>query len=258
MLIDSHCHLDLIKKDIDLDQIINNAHNSSVNVLLTICTSRHNFNDIHQLTEKFENVFCSIGTHPHEVENEPFDLETLVNFSNQKKVIGIGECGLDYYYDNAPIDLQKECFMTHLKAAQITGLPLIIHSRNADHDMIDLLTEFNQKQKITGVIHCFTAGSDLAQKAIDLGFYISFSGIITFKNAQNLRDIAKTIPLDKILIETDSPYLAPVPKRGQINQPAYVKYVAEFMANLLMIPLNDFIKITHDNFLNLFNKAEII
>lgn len=254
-LIDSHCHLNfLIEQGVDIDNIIKSAKNNNVNIINNICTKISEIEDILQLSNKFENVYCSIGQHPEEIENNIITIENILQYTNNEKVIAIGETGLDYHYRNDNKIEQKKNFETHIEASRTSKLPLIIHSREADVDMIDILNNEMKNGSFKFVLHCFSSSKELAFKGLDLDGYISFSGILTFKNAVELQDIAKNIPLNKIIIETDSPYLAPVPFRGKINQPCYVKNVAEFLANLLNKDFNIIQYTTTENCLKLFNK----
>ena len=192
-----------------------------------------NFETVKRIAERFGNVWCSLGIHPHEVGNEALPTaKELVALADHPKVVGIGETGLDYYYERSPRDAQKKCLRVHIEVARETGLPLIVHARDADDDMIEILEEGYRQGPYPGLIHCFTSGLELAEKAIEIGFSISFSGIVTFKNAEDLRTLAKSLPMDRILIETDAPYLAPVPNRGKRNEPAYVVHVGEMLAQL--------------------------
>ena len=257
-IVDSHCHLDLIaQKGADIDNIIINAQNSNVKVLQTICTKITEFDKINIYSQKYKNVFVSIGVHPNNVDQEPeIDVEqTLKICQNNHKLIGIGETGLDYYYKYSKKENQINSFIKHIEIARISGLPLIIHSRDADSDMINILQEQMQQGKFKALLHCFSSTRELALKALEIGIYISISGIVTFKNATDLQHLVKELPLERILVETDSPYLAPVPYRGKDNQPAFTRQVTEFIADLRQIPLEQMSKITSDNFFRLFDKA---
>ena len=197
-----------------------------------------------------------MGVHPHEAANEPnIDAERLIELARHPKVVGIGETGLDYYYDNSPRTRQRESFRVHIQAARKTGLPLIVHSRDADEDTASILEDEMTKGAFGGVIHCFTAGQGLAERALALGLYLSFSGIVTFKNADDLRAVAKTVPLDRLLVETDAPYLAPVPNRGKRNEPEFVRHTAALVAELKDVSLDEFAAATTANFFALFNEA---
>ena len=218
MLVDSHCHLDFDVFDEDRQETIQRARNAGVATMVTICTRVTRFDEIRAIAESDENIWCSVGIHPHQAEEEPIvSVDDLVSRAAHPKVIGIGETGLDYYYDNSPRELQETSFRTHIAASRETGLPLIVHTRDADEDMADILEDEMGKGAFPGVLHCFSSGRQLAERALDIGFYISLSGIVTFKNAEDLRDIAKDVPVDRILVETDSPFLAPIPNRGKRN-----------------------------------------
>lgn len=252
MIVDSHCHLNMLKEDLSI--ILKNSSNHQISYLQTICTKLSEFSEIKEIAHKNKNIFCSVGIHPNEV-TEVVPAAKLIELSKDPKVIGIGETGLDYYYDRAPATLQKQSFIEHIKAARETGLPLIIHSRDADADMMNILESETKIGPFPALLHCFSSSETLAKKALDLGVYISLSGIVTFKNALELQNIAKTLPLDKILVETDSPYLAPTPMRGKTNQPAYTKYVVQFLAELRETSFDLIAKQTTDNFFKLFSKA---
>ena len=256
MLVDSHCHLDFPDFAEDLDQLVDRAHANDVGVMLTIGTLTGAFDKVAGIAERFEDVWCSVGVHPHEAATEPdVDAERLIELARHPKVVGIGETGLDYYYDNSPRTRQRESFRVHIQAARETGLPLIVHSRDADEDTASILEDEMTKGAFGGVIHCFTAGPGLAERALALGFHISFSGIVTFKNADDLRAVAKTVPLDRLLVETDAPYLAPVPNRGKRNEPEFVRHTAALVAELKDVSLDEFAAATTANFFALFNAA---
>ena len=259
-IIDSHCHLDLIQEqNVNIDEIIANATANNVKILQTICTRISKFDQIYQFTQKYDNVFASIGNHPCNLNEEKITYQDEIIKYCQKydKLIGIGETGLDYYHDKTLKNKQIISFKEHIAAARATNLPLIIHCRDADEDMAQILSEEMQKGQFKALLHCFCGSKELAKTALDLGIYISISGIVTFKNATNLQEIVQGLPLDKILVETDSPYLAPTPYRGKMNQPAYTKNTAEFIAQLKNIQPEDFFKITTQNFLNLFQKCHV-
>ena len=262
MWIDSHCHLthERIRDFGSPEALIKQAHSEKVDGMLTIsCQINGDFKDQLATASAHQNVWCSIGTHPHDagLENEKnVSVEDIVQKANkEEKIIGIGESGLDYYYDNSPRDDQAVSFKKHIQACLETDLPLIVHSRDAEEDTAKILKEEGQG-KLRGVMHCFSSKAILAEKALDIGFYISFSGIVTFKAAEELREVAKNVPLDRILVETDAPFLAPVPYRGKTNQPAYVSKTGEFLADLLNIDKEEFAKITTNNFFKLFDKAK--
>jgi TatD DNase family protein len=260
-IVDSHCHLDLLEKQgLNIDEIIKNAKNNNVKLLQTICTKISEIEKIVSYTKKYELVYASCGIHPNNVEEElKIKAEEIVKICNQNaKIIGIGETGLDYYYNYTNKENQKKSFIEHIKASIKTNLPLIIHSRDADLEMIDILTREQKNHPFPALLHCFSSSKELARAALDLGIYISISGIVTFKNAIDLQKIVKFLPLDSLLIETDSPYLAPVPYRGKANQPAYSLQVAEFIANLKEIPLMQVVNKTTENFLRIFKKIDLI
>ena len=259
-LVDSHCHLDLLaEKGVNIDEIVANAKANNVAVLQTICTRISKFENIHQYALKYENVFASVGNHPCNVAQEkPVKATEIIAIcNNNRKVIGIGETGLDYYHDASFKDQQKESFLEHIEAARQTGLPLIIHNRDSDLDMIEILKSEMKKGQFKALLHCFSSSEELALEALKIGIYISISGIVTFKNAVPLQEIVKQIPLDKLLVETDAPYLAPIPYRGQMNQPAYTRNTAQFIANLRGIHAQELFNITTQNFFNLFSKCSV-
>ncbi len=255
-LVDSHCHLDYLAKDGDLGPVVERAQAAGVGTLVTICTKISEFDTIRAIAERFPTVFCSVGVHPHEAGQEgQEDAKRLLELAAYEKVVGIGETGLDYYYEHSPRAAQQVSFRAHIEASRETGLPLIVHARDADDDTVTILQEEYAKGAFPGVIHCFTAGPELARAALEIGFYISLAGIVTFKSAQALRDTVAEIPLDRLLVETDSPYLAPVPKRGKTNEPANVAYTAAALAGLRGLPEDEFAAITTRNFFQLFNRA---
>ncbi len=258
MIVDSHCHLDLIEKNgHDIDQIIQNALDNKVGILQTISTKISQIDKILSYTKKYDNVFASVGNHPCNVKDEGVVAaqEIIEICQKNPKIIGIGETGLDYFHDKSNIDQQKESFLQHIKASQEAQLPLIIHSRDCDDDMIAILKSEQQKKKFPALLHCFSSSKKLAEVAIALGIYISFSGIVTFKNAKIVQEVAMLTPEDLILVETDSPYLAPVPHRGKENQPAYTRHTVEFLANLRGQDPEVFAQKTTANFLKLFKNA---
>lgn len=255
-LVDSHCHLDFDDFEVDFAAVLARARENGVARLLTICTRVTKFDQVLKIAEAADNIRCSVGIHPHEAANEPdVDVAKLVELSRHPKVVGIGEAGLDYFYDKSPRDRQQQVFATHIEASRASGLPLIVHSRDADEDTVKLLEAGAGQGGLTGVIHCFTATQYLADAALAMGFYISLSGIVTFKNAESLRAVAKTIPLDRLLVETDSPYLAPMPMRGKRNEPAFVRHTAQYVADFLGLPLAELAAATTANFDRLFAKA---
>ncbi|MCZ6903369.1 MAG: TatD family hydrolase [Rickettsia endosymbiont of Ixodes persulcatus] len=255
MLIDSHCHLNLLTKDTDLDSVIQRALENNVQYMQTICTKLEDLSSILEIAEKYENVFASVGVHPCEV-NRLITNSEIIELTKHPKIIGIGETGLDYYHEPYNKKLQKDSLVAHIHAASAASLPAIIHTREADEDTIDILTPEMSNSKFPGLIHCFTSSKNLATKMLDIGLYISMSGIITFKNATDLQEIVKYVPLDRLLIETDSPYLAPIPMRGKQNEPVFVRYVAEKIAELKNITSKEVANVTTHNFNTLFSKFE--
>ena len=256
-IVDSHCHLNYKELQGDIKGVLERANAANVKTLLAINTKLAEFDDVYEIAMEHDNVFASVGVHPHEAENEPnVALESLLIRAAKPKCIAIGETGLDYYYDHAPRDWQKANFITHIMAARATKKPLIVHTRDAEEDTLEILTSEMEKGAFPAVIHCFTASAEFARKALDMGFYISLSGILTFKNAKDLQDIAKWLPLERILVETDAPYLAPVPNRGKSCEPAYTADTAAFLANLRGISLEEVATATTENFFRLFTKAK--
>ncbi|MHA1544902.1 MAG: TatD family hydrolase, partial [Alphaproteobacteria bacterium] len=256
VLVDSHCHLDFPEFSDDLSGTIARAHTAGVASLVTISTRVARFDDLRAIVDAHDNVYCTIGTHPHNADEETgVTADQLVEISKHPKVVGIGECGLDYHYDNADRQNQAAGFRTHICAARETGLPIVIHTRSADADTAQILEEEMGKGAFPGVLHCFTGGMALAEKAVELGMYVSFSGILTFKNSAELRQIAAKLPLDRLLVETDAPFLAPMPHRGKTNQPAFVRHTAQALADLRGLDLATLARATSDNFIKLFNKV---
>jgi TatD DNase family protein len=255
MLVDSHCHLEFPDFKDDFDQILKKASDANVAKMLTISTSISDFASVIKVAGKSPHIFASVGLHPENVVSEPImESASIVALCAGEKVIGIGETGLDYHYDNHDKRLQKLSFIEHIKAAQATGLPLIIHTRDAGDDTIGIMAEFKDKP-YNAVIHCFTETLEFAKAALNLGFYISFSGIVTFKNAVAIQEVAKFVPVERILVETDAPFLAPTPYRGKRNEPSYVVDTAKFIADLKNVEYKDFCDITTSNFYKLFTKA---
>jgi TatD DNase family protein len=252
MLVDSHCHLDFAKPE-ERAGIIARARGAGVRTLLTISTKLHEFSGVRAIAEGDPDIWCSVGVHPHEAEVEPAAAEALVALTSHPKVVGIGETGLDFYYEHSPREQQAQVFRSHLAAARETGLPVIVHTRDADPETIAILEE---EKPQAGVIHCFSTGRTLAEHAVAMGFYISISGIATFKNAQGLRDIIRDLPLERLLVETDAPYLAPVPMRGKTNEPAFVVHTAALVAQLKGVTQDEIARITTENFFKLFAKAQ--
>ena len=257
MIIDSHCHLNMKDFTPDLSDIIKNAKNNDINGMLTISTKIEEFKNISNIAKNNKNIWYSLGIHPHNVNNNYKDLQSAIaEFKSDKKFIGIGETGLDYFYENSSKKLQIESFINHIELSRSTDLPIIIHTRDADKDTISILKDEYKKKPFNGLIHCFTATEELANEVLKLGFFISISGIITFKNAKVLRDIVKKIPLERLLVETDAPYLSPEPMRGKRNEPAHVIHTANYLADMLNINPKELYEKTTNNFFNLFTKAE--
>lgn len=255
-LVDSHCHLDYLAKDGDLEEVVARAGRAGVDTLVTICTKLSEFETIRSIAHRFETVFCSVGVHPHEAEKEGQGTpDKLIELAADPKVVGIGETGLDFYYEHSPRREQEESFRSHIAAARETGLPLIVHSRDAEEDTIRILREEHAAGAFPGVIHCFTAGPSLSEAALDLDLYISVAGIVTFKKAEELRETLRAVPLDRLLVETDSPYLAPVPNRGKRNEPAFVVHTAEKLAELKGVGAEEMARVTTENFRSLFSKT---
>lgn len=262
MWIDSHCHLthERIRDLGSPDMLVRSANENGVDGMLTIsCQIKGDFKDQLATAKAHQNVWCSVGTHPHDAGKETekdIPVEEIVRIANSDdKIIAIGECGLDYYYDNAPRADQAAGFRRHIQACLETGLPVIVHSRDAEEDTAKILKEEGQG-KLTGVMHCFSSKAVLAERALEMGMYISFSGIVTFKAADELREVAKFVPKDRILVETDAPFLAPVPYRGKTNQPAYVSKTGMFLADVLNMAPDDLAAQTCENFFRLFPKAK--
>lgn len=254
MIIDSHCHLDrldLTSYEGDLNLALDAAKKNDVGHILCVCIDLDNFKSVLDIAEKHPDVSASVGLHPTDVTDPVPSVAELVQLSLHPKVVAFGETGLDYYRDDSKKELQQESFRNHIRAAKQTKKPVIVHTRSAKEDTLKIIKEEGASE-FGGVLHCFTEDLEMAEKAIDLNFYISFSGIVTFQNAKSLQEVAKTIPLDHMLIETDAPYLAPVPHRGKSNEPAYVKYVAEFIAKLRGISYDEVAKHTTENFFRLF------
>ena len=255
MLIDSHCHLDFPDFAPELDAVISRAKAAGVSRLITISTRVAKFETYRALAEKYADIFFTIGTHPHQAHEETFiTREELEQLSAHPKCIGIGEAGLDYHYDKAPRDVAARVFRTHIAAARDTGLPLVIHARDADDDMAAILHEETENGAFKAVMHCFTSSRALAETALSLGLFISFSGVLTFKNSQELRDIARDVPLERVLVETDAPFLAPVPHRGRRNEPSYVAATAAVLAEVKGVSREEIARITTTNAAALFSK----
>ncbi|MBL8700196.1 MAG: TatD family hydrolase [Alphaproteobacteria bacterium] len=255
-LVDSHCHLDYLARDGgDLAGVLARARGAGVGTMLTIGTKLREFDIVRAIAEANSDVVCSVGIHPHEAGSEATDVAQLVALAAHPKVVGIGETGLDYFYDKSPRQQQQQSFRTHLAAARATGLPVIVHTRDADDDTAAMLSEAAGQGPLTGVLHCFTSSLRLARHALDLGFYISISGIVTFKNAEDLRATVRQVPLDRLLVETDAPYLAPVPVRGKSCEPAFVVHTAARVAEIKGVSPPALAEATTANFFTLFARA---
>lgn len=254
-IIDSHCHLDSLdyeNRHKNVDEVIENAKARGVHHFLSVCTTIGRFEAMKKLTAHRNDVSLSCGVHPLNVEDEPFDYDKLFQFAQDPKVVAIGETGLDYHYTPETKTLQQSLFVQQIEIANKLNKPLIIHTRSAREDTMNML-EQNGAEKCGGVLHCFTEDWTMAKRALEIGFYISISGIITFRNAEELRDVVRKIPLDRLLIETDSPYLAPIPYRGKPNQPAYVRETCEYVATLKGVSTEELARITTENVQKLFN-----
>ena len=258
MLIDSHCHLDYPELSSDLTGVVDRARHAGVIGMLTIGTRLDRFGGVRAVAEAHTNIWCTVGIHPHEAAVEPIDEpRQLVAHAAHPRVVGIGEAGLDYYYEHSPRDDQIRNFRAHIAASRETGLPLIVHARDADDDLCQILREEYGHGAFPGLIHCFSSGRKLAETALELGMYISISGIVTFKKADDLRAIVRDVPLDRLLVETDSPYLAPIPHRGARNEPSYVRHTAEAVARLKDVSLDELGDRTTRNFFQLFSRASL-
>jgi TatD DNase family protein len=256
MLVDSHCHLDFPDFATELDAVVARARAAGIERLVTISTRVKRFAEVTAIAERFPDVYCSVGTHPHNAHEElDVTAAELVAHTRSAKVVALGEAGLDYHYDNSPRDAQERGFRTHIAAARETGLPLVIHTREADADTARILEEETGKGAFPAVLHCFTGGADLARRAIELGLFISFTGILTFRNSDALRAIAKDLPADRILVETDAPYLAPGKFRGKRNEPAYVVETAKVLAETRGVTPDEIAQQTTANFFRLFSKV---
>jgi TatD DNase family protein len=256
MLVDSHCHLDFPDFASELDDVVGRARDAGIGRMVTISTRVKKHDQVRAVAERFDDVYCSVGTHPHNAHEElDIGKDELLKFAAHPKVVAIGEAGLDYHYDNSPRDAQAQGFRAHIAAARESKLPLVIHSREADDDMARILEEESGKGAFPAVLHCFTGGRDLAMRAIALGHYVSFTGILTFKASQALRDIAAELPAERILVETDAPYLAPGPHRGKRCEPAFVVETAKVLAAARGVGLDEVSRQTTENFFRLFSKV---
>lgn len=259
MLVDSHCHLDFDVFDEDREAVVERALAAGVGLMVTISTRVRRFDRIRAIAEAHERVYCSIGTHPHQA-GEEIDITAadLLAHADHPKVVAIGEAGLDYFYDHAPRDAQLASFRQHIAAARECGLPLIIHARDADADMAAVLEEESARGRFPFVLHCFSSGKALAATGIRLGGHVSFSGILTFRNSPEIRDIARALPRDRLLVETDAPFLSPTPLRGKRNEPAHVVHTARCLAETLDMPFEELAETTTANFLRLFSKVPAV
>ena len=254
-MIDSHCHLFFDKLKNNLPIIVNRAKEKNITSILSINTKLEEFNDHLNLIENYDSIFISCGVHPENItENNIPKVEDIVSVCSKKKVIGIGETGLDLYHSKDNIKSQYKSFENHIEATLSTNLPLIIHQRNSENEIIEVLNNY-KNDSLPLVMHCFTGSKKLRNFCIDSNYYISLSGIVTFKNAKDLREVIKTIPLTSILIETDSPFLSPMPYRGKTNEPSYVYFIGKYLANFFNVQIEEFEKTTDNNFYNLFSKA---
>lgn len=255
MLVDSHCHLDFADFEPERDAVIQRALDAGVKRMVTICTRVRKFDTILALSEKYDSVYCSVGTHPNNAHEElDVTADDLVRLAEHPKVVAIGEAGLDYHYDYAPPEAQKQGLLVHIEAARRTQLPLVIHARNADNDMAKILESETEKGEFPFILHCFSSGRALAEKGVELGGYISFSGILTFKNSAEIREVASIVPHDRLLVETDAPYLAPMPYRGKRNEPAFVQHTAAVLAKTIGVSAEEIGRITSANVFRLFSK----
>ena len=258
MYVDSHCHINFPELSARLPEIFRRMDENRVTHALCVSVDMPDFPQVLELAEKYPNLYASVGVHPDYEEMPEVGVDDLVRLADHPRIVAIGETGLDYYRLEGDLEWQRERFRTHIRAARATGKPLIIHTRAAAEDTIRIMREEGAGTVAGGpggVMHCFTESLQVAQAAMEMGFYISFSGIVTFKNAKELQAVARAVPLERMLIETDAPYLAPVPHRGKMNEPGFVSHVAEFLATLKEVPLEDVARCTTDNFFNLFHSA---
>lgn len=256
MLVDSHCHLDFPDFDEDRDAVIARARAAGIGRMVTISTRVAEIDRLLSIAEANDDIFCSVGTHPHNAAEEPdITTEQLVEHAKHPKVVAIGEAGLDYHYENSPKDAQAIGFRRHIAAARETGLPLVIHARDADEDIATILRDETEKGAFPAILHCFSSGRDLAMAGVELGLYVSFSGIVTFKKTDALKAIAAEIPDDRLLVETDAPYLAPTPHRGSRNEPSYVVETAAVLADVRGVSVDAIAAQTSANFFRLFTKV---
>jgi len=255
VLIDSHCHLDFPDFASERDAVVERARAAGLKRMITISTRTEAFGSISLIADNYDDVFCTVGTHPHHAHEEAdVSQDRLVELARHPKCVGIGEAGLDYRYDQTPRDIAARVFRTHIGAARQCGLPIVIHARDADADIAAILRDEMEKGDFAGLLHCFTASAMLAETALSLGLYISFSGVLTFKNSRPLREIARAVPMDRLLVETDAPYLAPVPYRGKCNEPAFVAATAQVLADVRGVSPQTIAAETSANALRLFSK----
>lgn len=255
-LVDSHCHLDFADFADELDDVVARAREAGVVRFVTISTRVKKFDEVARIAERFDPVYCSVGTHPHNARDEPeVTAEHLARIAEMPKVVAIGEAGLDFHYDNSPREDQRRGFRTHIEAARRTGLPLVIHTRSAEAETAQILEEEMKKGAFKAVLHCFSSRRELAGKGVELGFYISFSGILTFNKSDELRAIARDLPADRLLVETDAPFLAPMPLRGKRNEPAFVRHTAEALAETRGVSHAEIAEVTSANFFRLFDRV---
>lgn len=257
MLVDSHCHLDFPDFQEDFDEVLARAEAAGVTTMMTICTYVTKFDQVHDIAKAHDNIYCTVGIHPHNADSEPeVSVEDLTKLASSPKVIGFGETGLDYFYEHSPREIQQKQFRTHIEAARVLDLPVIIHTRDAEEDTLAIIEDEFAKAPFKGLIHCFSASDAFAQRVVELGLYISISGIVTFKKAQELRDAIRHVPVDRLLVETDAPYLSPIPKRGKRNEPAYTAFTAAKVAEIKEVAEEEFAKQSTENFFTLFSKAK--
>lgn len=255
-VVDSHCHLDFPDFEPERDDVVARARAAGVGTMLTISTRFREFARYAGIAERYPDVWCTVGTHPHQAAEEPdVAVEDYVRMSRHPRCVGIGEAGLDYHYNYSPPDIAKRVFRTQIAAARETGLPLVIHARDADDDIIAILREEMGQGAFKAVLHCFSSGPELARVGVELGLFVSFSGILTFRNSQAIRDIAADVPIERLLVETDAPFLAPMPHRGRRNEPSYVVETLKVLAEVKKIPVSDMAMATTRNFFSLFDKA---
>jgi TatD DNase family protein len=255
MLVDHHCHLDFPQLAKDRDGLLQRARDAGVGAMVTISTRIRRLPELIAIAEAHPDVYCSVGTHPHNAHEElDIPVDEIVRLSQHPKVVAIGEAGLDYFYKHSTPEAQAEGFRRHIAAARQTGLPLEIHTRDADNDTAAILEEEHAKGAFPAILHCYTGGPDLARRALALGLHVSFTGVVTFKKSEALREIAKSVPLDRLLVETDAPFLAPEPYRGKINEPSYVVHTARVLAEVKGVTPDELARATTDNFFRLFKK----